>query len=126
MALAHEAGVTVNYVMASGTAPLLAMIADSGVDMLSNIDPLAPDTDPRAMRAAIGDRVALCGGINNWAVLEAGSEAEVRQAVREAIEVFTPREGCLLAPSDVVYLGDDATMARNLQVMIDTWKEAAW
>jgi hypothetical protein len=126
VALAHEAGVTVDYVMASGSAALLGMIAEAGVDMLSNLDPVAPGTDLRAYREQIGDDVALCGGVNNYMVLEAGTEAETRQATLAAIEAFTPGTGCVLAPSDCLFLGDPALVERNLHVMIDTWKEAAW
>ena len=124
--LAHQAGVTVDYVMASGSAPLLEMMAAAGIDMLSNLDPLAPNTDIRAIRQQIGGTVALCGGINNWQVLEQGSEEQVRQAVLAAIDAFTPSTGCLLAPSDVIFNGEPAIMERNFHVMVDTWKKAAW
>ena len=124
-ALAHSAGVTVTYVMASGQMPLLKMIEESGVDICSNIDPLARGTDVRAMRRTIGDKVALCGGVNNYKVLERGSSETVRRAVLDAIEAFTPWEGCILAPCDsIAWIGPTEIAERNLQVMIDTWKEA--
>ena len=102
------------------------MLVSTGIDMLSNLDPLAPGTDLRAYREQIGADVALCGGVNNYVVLEAGTEAETRQATLEAIEAFTPPTGCVLAPSDCLFLGDPALVERNVRVMIDTWKEAAW
>ncbi len=122
-ALAHQAGATVDYAMLSGHMPLLDLIRGAGIDMLSNLDPEAHGTDLRATRAAIGDAVALCGGVNNYHVLERGSEEDVRSAVRQAIEVFTPPTGCILAPSDCVLSYDDAALAeRNFQVMIEAWR----
>ena len=124
-AMAHAAGATVDYVMMSGYMPLLDSIKSAGLDMLSNLDPLAHGTDIRAIRAAIGDAVTLCGGVNNYLALEKGTEADVRRAVREAIAAFTPATGCILAPSDCVLSYDDESVAeRNFHVMIDTWHES--
>jgi hypothetical protein len=125
VALARSAGVTVTYVMASGQMPLLELIEKSGVDICSNIDPLARGTDVRAMRRAIGRKVALCGGVNNYEILERASPPAVRRCVLDAIEAFTPWEGCILAPSDsIAFIGPTEIAERNFQVMIDTWKEA--
>lgn len=122
--LIHQAGATVGYVMLSGCVPLLDMIKKAGVDMLSNLDPLAAGIDIRAIRAAIGDAVTVCGGVNNYHVLEKGTEADVRRAVRDALEAFTPTTGCILAPSDCVFLYDSEVQAeRNFHTMIDTWRE---
>lgn len=126
-AIAHAAGATVDYVMLSGYMPLLDLVRNARVDMLSNLDPLAHGTDMRAIRAAVGDAVALCGGVNNYLVLEKGSETDVRRAVREAIAAFTPATGCILAPSDCILSYDDAAVAeRNFHVMIDTWREGLY
>jgi len=124
--LAHQAGCTFGYVMASGATPLLSYIREAGVDIYSNIDPLAPNTDLRHIRDEIGDSVTLCGGLNNYETLEQKPADEVRRAVLEAIEILTPPAGCILAPADSLYLGDPATIERNFHVMVDTWKEAVW
>jgi hypothetical protein len=127
--LTHQAGATLEYAMLSGYMPMLDLIRRSGADMLGNLDPHARGTDIAAVRVAIGDAVTLCGGVNNYHTLELGTEAEVRQAVEQAIAAFTPATGCLLAPSDwICYLDSTAASAargeRNFQVMIDTWREA--
>ena len=126
--LIHQAGATVAYVMLSGYMPILESIKRSGVDMLSNLDPHARGSDMRAIRTAIGDAVTLCGGLNNYHVLETGTEDDVRLAVQEAITAFTPSTGCMLAPSDWIgyedHLGENAPrIERNFQVMLDTWRE---
>lgn len=125
-ALIHQAGATVDYVMLSGCMPLLGLIKRAGVDMLSNLDPLAQGIDIRAIRAAIGDSVAFCGGLNNYQVLEKGTADDVRRAVRAAMAVYTPPTGCILAPSDCILLYNSEPLAeRNFHVMIDTWRESA-
>lgn len=122
-AMAHEAGAVVGYAMLSGYMPLLDMIRKAGLDMLTNLDPVAHGTDIRAIRSALGDTVALCGGVNNYLVLEKGTENDVRRAVREALAVFTPAAGCILAPSDCVLSYDNEAVAeRNFHAMIDTWR----
>lgn len=123
-ALIHQAGATIDYVMLSGYMPLLDQIKKAGLDMLSNLDPLAHGTDIRAIRARIGDSVAVCGGLNNYLVLEKGTEDDVRRAVREAVDVYTPTTGCILAPSDCILSYDNESVAeRNFKVMIDAWRE---
>jgi hypothetical protein len=125
-ALIHQAEATVGYVMLSGCMPLLTLIRRAGLDMLSNLDPLAHGMDIPAIRAAIGDAVTLCGGVNNYLVLERGTEEDVRRAVRAAIAVYSPTTGCILAPSDCVFsYADEAVAERNFQAMIDTWR-ACW
>ena len=121
--MAHEAGATVDYVMLSGYMPLLDLIRKAGLDMLSNLDPVARGTDIRAIRSAIGGSVAVCGGVNNYLVLEKGTDEDVRRAVRDAMAVFTPSTGCILAPSDCILSYDDEAVAeRNFHVMIETWR----
>jgi hypothetical protein len=122
--LAHQAGLSFDYVMASGSMPLLQQIKKAGVDIYSNIDPMSPDTDLCQIKNTIGDSVALCGGVNNYHILEKGTEKQVETAVLGAIEIFTPPTGCILASSDVLFLGEPDIIDRNIQVMIQTWRDA--
>ena len=124
VALCHQAGVLFDYVMASGSTPLLSFFREAGVDIYSNIDPHAPHTDMRAIKAAIGDSITLCGGINNYHVLEIGAEADVDRAVAEALESLGP-DGCILAPSDALNTTADSCVP-NFHRMIETWKKLTW
>jgi hypothetical protein len=121
--IAHEAGLTFDYVMNSGTMPLLPYFAEAKIDMLSNLDPLTPGTDLRAMKASLGQAVALCGGVNNSHVLEMGTEQEVRDAVTEAARILAPGGGYVMAPGDALgYVRVTDTVRRNFEVMVDTWR----
>jgi hypothetical protein len=125
VALAHQAAAVVTYVMASGSMPLLPYFRRAGVDIYSNIDPHARGTDMRAIKSAIGDAVTLCGGINNYHVLERGEPEDVERAVREAFEALSPGGGCILAPADVPNSLDEPC-PRNFRLMVDAWKRLAW
>ncbi|MFH1568889.1 MAG: uroporphyrinogen decarboxylase family protein, partial [Gemmatimonadota bacterium] len=123
--LTRQAGVKLSYVMNTGAMPLLPAFADLGFDVLSNLDPLAPGTSLREVKRQIGDRICLCGGVNNNHVLERGSEAEVERAVTEAIEALAPGSGFILAPGDSVgYVDglDPDLVRRNVDTMIAAWQ----
>jgi len=125
---AHQAGVKVSYVMNSGAMPLLPLFRELEFDILTNIDPQTPQTDLAAMKARIGDRICLCGGVNNTHVLEEGSVEDVERAVQEAVSALAPGSGFILAPGDSVgYLAgtDQKIVERNVRAMIAAWKEMA-
>jgi len=122
--LAHEAGATYDYVMNTGAMPLLPHFAEAGIDMLSNVDALAPYTDLRAMKQTFGRDHALCGGVNNHRVVEVGTEEQVRAAVHEVAELLAPGGGYIMAPGDALgYIEVTDTVRRNFEVMIDAWRE---
>lgn len=123
---AHQAGVKVSYVMNSGAMPLLPLFRELGFDILTNIDPQAPKTDLVEMKAQIGDRICLCGGVNNTHVLEEGPMESVEQAVQEAISALATGSGFIMAPGDSVgYLAgtDQKIVERNVRAMIEAWKK---
>ena len=125
--LAHQAGAKLSYVMNTGAMPLLPALVETGIDVLSNIDPQAPGTSLVAMKRQVGERLCLCGGVNNTHVLEQGTEADVERAVRQAIEALAPGSGFILAPGDSVgYVeGTDADLVlRNVEAMVVAWRRA--
>ena len=123
--ICHQSGILLDYVMASGSAPLLLFFKRAGVDIYSNIDPDAPDTDMKEIKATLGDTVTLCGGINNYHVLEMGTQEDVQRAVRKAMDALAPGGGCILAPSDALNTSAE-TCVRNFHCMIDEWRKLAW
>lgn len=123
--LARQAGVKLSYVMNSGSMPLLPAFADLGFDVLSNIDPLAPGTSLPALKAQIGARICLCGGVNNTHVLERGSPGQVEAAVAAAIAALAPGSGFILAPGDSVGFvdgTDPSVVRRNVEAMVAAWR----
>ena len=120
--VAHQAGAKVTYLMMSGAMPLVDIFLDLEFDILSSFEP--KNDDASCIKKIIGDKIVLSTGVNNYHVLEAGTESEVQKAVIDAIETFSPNGGFILAPIDSI-LDTSETARRNFYKMIETWKEFA-
>lgn len=122
VALAHEAGAKFGYIITSGMMPLTDLIAAAGVDVLIGIDPVqGKGVDLPLLKKRLGGRVALWGGVNGFLTVELGSEAEVAEAVRQAIEILGP-DGFVLSPVDNVR-DTSASTWRNVEVFIKAWQD---
>lgn len=120
--VAHQADVKFSYIMNSGATALKDHFIDLGLDILTNIEP--DKNNLVLMKKAIDKSIVLCTGVNNYNVIELGTEAEVQKAVIEAIETLSPNGGFILAPSDSI-LSTSEIAKRNFYKMVDTWKEYA-
>jgi hypothetical protein len=124
-ALAHEYGTPFAQIMTTGSAPMLGHLLDAGVDALIGVDPL--DQRGRALtlaRERVGGKMALWGGINGAITVEEGSEQEVRQAVRDALQTMRGVPGFILSPVD--NLTEITRRAwRNIDVLIEEWGACA-
>jgi uroporphyrinogen-III decarboxylase len=121
--LAHDYGVPYGYTLTTGMLPMLDNIRETGIDVLIGLDPLQQGADPLAQtRDRLSDHVALWGGVNGAITVEEGTEADVREAVRHALEVMKGVNGFILSPVDNITEPTPQTW-RNVDVMIDAWKE---
>ena len=122
VAVAHQAGAKFGLIATSGVMPLLGMYVEAGVDVLIGVDPVQGlGTDLVAMKRQVGGKLALWGGVNGFVTVEEGTEEQVREAVRTAIETLAPGGGFILSPVDNV-CKDYADVEANLRALIDTWK----
>jgi hypothetical protein len=119
---AHQAGVKYAYIMNSGATPLKELFLDLGFDILTNVEP--EKNDIVCIKKTISNSIALCSGVNNYHIIEAGTEAEVEKAVIEAVETLSPNGGFILAPSDSI-LDTSETAKRNFYKMITVWRDIA-
>jgi uroporphyrinogen-III decarboxylase len=120
-ALAHAHGARFGLICSSGLAPILDYYADAGVDVLIGIDPIqGTHTDMAQIKARIGERICLWGGVSGAVTVEMGTEEAVRAAVRTALRTLGPR-GHILAPVDNITVDAPQTW-RNLDVLIETWR----
>jgi uroporphyrinogen-III decarboxylase len=119
--LAHERGVKFGYICSSGTKPMLDFYNEAGIDVLIGIDPVQGTyTDMPLMKEKIGERVCLWGGVSAAVTVERGSEAEIRSAVRHALETLGPK-GMILSPVDNFTVDEPKTW-NNIEIFIDEWK----
>lgn len=120
-AFAHENGVKFGYICSSGTKPMLDFYNEAGIDVLIGIDPIqGTHTNLELMKEKIGESVCLWGGVSAAITLERGSEAEVRSAVRGALETLGPK-GLILSPVDNITVDEPGTW-NNIEIFIDEWK----
>jgi uroporphyrinogen decarboxylase len=120
-AFAHEHGAKFGYICSSGTKPMLDFYQDAGIDVLIGIDPVQGTyTDMKLMKSKIGESVCLWGGVSAAVTVERGSEAEIRSAVRFALESLGPR-GMILSPVDNLTVDEPSTW-NNIDIFVDEWK----
>ena len=120
--IAHGHGAAFGYINTSGTMGILPHLLDAGVDVLIGVDPVqGVGTDMAAMRATVGDRMALWGGVNGFVTVELGTDEEIHAAVGTALDALGPI-GTILSPVDNIRDEFDDAL-RRVQVMIDEWRE---
>ncbi|UCC63584.1 MAG: hypothetical protein JSV36_00555 [Anaerolineae bacterium] len=120
--LAHEHGTKFGYICSSGTRPMLDYYLEAGIDVLIGIDPIQGTyTDMPLLKEKLSGRVCLWGGVSGAVTVEQGTEAEVRSAVRNAIEVLGP-DGFILSPVDNITVDEPLTW-QNIEIFIDEWQK---
>lgn len=118
--LAHEYGTLFGYICSSGTKPMLEFYKEAGIDVLIGVDPVqGTHTDMPLMKAKLGDRTCLWGGVSAAVTVERGTESDVRAAVRQACQVLGP-QGFILSPVDNLTV-DEPLTDKNIQIFIDEW-----
>jgi uroporphyrinogen-III decarboxylase len=120
--LAHERGAKFGYICSSGTKPMLDFYLEAGIDVLIGVDPVqGTHTDMYLMKEKLGKRVCLWGGVSGAVTVERGTDAEVRSAVRCALETLGPT-GLILSPVDNITVNEPLTW-KNVEIFIDEWKK---
>jgi len=119
--LAHERGAKFGYICSSGLQPMLDYYLASGIDVLIGLDPVqGTSTNLQAIKARVGDRMCLWGGVSGAITVEMGTEEEIRSAVRQALCALGPN-GFILSPVDNITLDTQKTWA-NLDIFRDEWR----
>jgi uroporphyrinogen-III decarboxylase len=92
--------------------------ADAGADVIETLTPPpVGDVDLAEAKRLVGDRVCLKGYVDLLYVIKLGTEAQVRETVREAIEVAAPGGGFILGTSDSIREG---TPIENVRAYFET------
>jgi uroporphyrinogen-III decarboxylase len=120
--LAHEHGVKFGYICSSGLEPMLDLFLEAGIDVLIGLDPLQGRlSNMEKVKARLGERICLWGGVSGAITVEMGSEAEVRLAVQHALSVLGPR-GVVLSPVDNITVDAPRTW-KNIDFFLDEWRK---
>ncbi|TMC57548.1 MAG: hypothetical protein E6J26_06195 [Chloroflexi bacterium] len=116
VAMAHEAGVMVDYHNCGRIKAVLEPMANTGADVLEPLLPpsLNGELWLKDIKARVGGRVALYGGFNER-VLQSDDPEDVRQEVRRCIDEGAAGGGYAIRTAGQVF---DATI-KNIEVMAD-------
>jgi hypothetical protein len=119
--LCHSGGAHFCYILTSGSSLIADDLLEMGVDSLRGLDPVQGlEQDLAAMKARIGGRVTLWGGVNTAVTLNSGTGEQIRTAVREAIQTLAPGGGFVLHPVDSIF---SDTPEASLKALIESWRE---
>jgi len=99
--------------------PIIDMIIDAGIDCLDPIDPQG-GMDLGEVKARYGDRVALKGNVDCAHLLTFGSEKEVIEATKAALNQGMPGGGFILSSSNSIH---SAVRPENYAAMVRAVKE---
>ena len=121
--LAHCYGALYHYYDDGKMDRTLEHLAEAGVDVVSTLSPPPMgDIDLRSAKTRIGDRVCLKGNVDQVNVILQGTPEEIREAVREAVEIGAPGGGFILSTSDSIR---PETPWENVKAYFDAAKEFA-
>jgi uroporphyrinogen-III decarboxylase len=122
-ALAHEHGARFGYICSSGLGPMLDLFLEAGIDVLIGADPVQGRlVDLAKMRSRLGERMCVWGGVSGAITVEMGSEDEVRQGVRQALQALG-KQGTILSPVDNLTIDAPQTW-QNIEIFLDEWRRS--
>lgn len=112
---AKQSGLRVIKHTCGRVTPLLDMIVDTGINALHPLD-AAAGMDMAAVKAAYGDRIAVCGGMNCGEVLSDWTPEQVEQEVRRRLAELMPGGRYILCSSNSIH---SSVKPENYRAMID-------
>lgn len=97
--------------------PILDMLVECRPHALHSLDPMA-GVDIRELKERVGDRVALCGNVH-CAYLQTGTDEQVLESCRYAMENGKPGGGYIFCTSNVPFRG---MPVERYQMVLDFWR----
>lgn len=122
--LIHQAGKKYGYIITSAFLPIIESILDTGIDVLIGIDPVeGKGTDLDIIKEKfLNKKRALWDGVSGPVTIENGTELEVEEATKKALELLGKSGGFILSPVDNVR-EETKNVWRNTYKFIETWKK---
>jgi len=120
--IVHQAGRFMGYTMSVGLEPLLDDLAGIGYDVHHLLDPLpnARKMNLTRVKATLGGKTAISGGLNAPITLERGSRGDIRREVIESVEVLKPGGGFALTAAEAIF---STTPWESIETVIAAWGE---
>jgi len=119
--LVHDGGSKFCYLLPEGYTLYRDMLAEMDVDVFLGLEPLAArkSEDFKLVKEAFRDKHCIWGGVNAPVTVGMGSDDEIDQATRYAIETLGPT-GFILNAAIYIY-DDDVTWDRFMK-FVECWR----
>ncbi len=98
--------------------PILDMLVECGPHALHSLDPMA-GVDIKEVKEKVGDKLALCGNVH-CAHLQTGTDEEVLESCRYAMEHGKPGGGFIFCTSNIPFRG---MPVERYEMVLDFWKK---
>ena len=119
--LTHDYGALYHYYDDGKMDGTLEQLAEAGVDVISTLSPPPMgDVDLRSAKARIGEHVCLKGNVDQVNIILRRTPQEIREVVREAVEIGASGGGFILSTSDSIR---PETPWENVKAFFDAAKE---
>jgi hypothetical protein len=120
----HAGGSLFCYLLPEGYTVYRDILAGLDVDVFLGLEPLAARKSENlaAVKAALGDRHSIWGGVNAPVTVGMGTDEEIDAAVRTAIKTLGPTGFILNA---CMYIYDDDVSWDRFRVFVEAWKRNA-
>jgi len=116
MDLAHSNGVYVFFHSDGSIRKIIPDMIEAGIDVLNPIQWRCKDMNREILKKEFGDKVVFHGAMDNQYTLAFGSQAEVRQEVRDNLRILGKKGGYVLAPCHNI---QPVTPTQNILAMYD-------
>lgn len=93
---------------------------EMGIQVVDTLQPEARDMAPSFLKERFGDRLAFHGAISTAGTVATGTVEDVRQMVRNTLDIMMPDGGYCLAPTHQL---QDNSLTENVLAMYETARE---
>lgn len=113
----HEYGAKILYHSCGAVSKIVPDYIDMGVDILEALQFDAAGMDPKELKENYGNKLCFHGGISVQTTLPFGTVDDVREEVKERINILGKDGGYIIAPSHAIQAG---TPPENIMAFLET------
>lgn len=115
---AHEFGLHTQMHCCGSFRVLMPSMVECGIEAVQSLQPVTDDMQAEPLKAAMGDRLILNGGINSIKILIQGTPDLTRQETKRVLKAMMPGGKYILSASHDYIL--EETPVENVMAMFDT------